>query len=163
MNLSGFSWHVLGSVLSFSVTVSELFCVKAPHTPSERHLSGTIVGRDIKLSQYKSLPTGSYHQPLPANSCPGHTVRHHRGSISPAPQRALTPASLRALWVFRIHAVGAPGSPSCWAPHFVPASIKTYSGLIYPAWQLIWIMLWIFHEVRPVLINRCLLRKQDHK
>lgn len=56
-----------------------------------------------------------------------------------------------------------PGFPSRWTHHFVSASVKTSSDLIYPAWQLIWIMPWIFNKARPVLINRCFLRKQDFK
>lgn len=161
MNLSGFTWHLLASGLSSSVPVSQPFYVRAPHMLSERHLPSPFIGRETEFSQYKALSTGCYHQPLPANNCPGHAPRHHPGSTGTAPWPALIPGPLRVLQVFRVHFVGVPGS--CWAHHFVPASVKTYSGLIYRAWQLIWIMLRIFNKARPVLINRCLLRKQDHK
>lgn len=162
--LSAFTWYLVASVFSFWVTPSEPFSVKAPHTPSEKHLlNSTNTCTEINFFSILSPLTGCYQQPHPANNCPDHAPRNCCGSNRRAPQCALTPAALKVLQDFGVHFVGVPGFPSCWTYHFVSATVKTSSGLIYPALQLIWTMLWTFDKAGPVLISRCFLRKQDHK
>lgn len=66
MHLSGFTRYFLASDFSFWVTVSKPFHVKAPQTPSEKHLPSTFTSTEIKifsiLSPFNRLLS-------PASSC----------------------------------------------------------------------------------------------